>query len=163
MAKKKENPKDLSESPDMSSKAPVSDKREVNTISIWSILESEEFDKAFKQEIQEFKNSRLNAEIEVSKSHPGAVLKRHPLSTLILEDFNSDPDGMVVEYLRIMAKKSNLSASKRSAIKAFISPIVQEIAKKWTNQMFEEKNKQEEKPKAKRKRKSTTKKQADND
>lgn len=161
MAKKKENPKDLPESPDMSSKAPVSDKREVNTISIWSILESEEFDKAFKQEIQEFKNNRLNAEIEVSKNHPGAVLKRHPLSTLILEDFKSDPDGMVVEYLRIMAKKSSLSASKRSAIKAFISPIVQEIAKKWTNQMFEKK--QEEKPKAKRKRKTTTKKQADND
>ena len=153
MAKKKDIALAPSESVPMAKKQVVLDKKETNTISIWSILESEDFAKDFKARIAELKEKREEASREAEYEH--CKLKRTPLDS-VFEKFEPDEDGIVHEFVKIMAKKSNLSSGEREAVKWLVSPVINTIAKEWTNKLFDEKAKKvEEKPKRK---KSTTKK-----
>lgn len=156
MAKKKDIALAPSESAPMAKKQVVLDKKETNTISIWSILESEDFAKAFKARIAELKEKREEASREAEYEH--CKLKRTPLDS-VFEKFELDEDGIVLEFVKIMAKKSNLSSGERDAVKWLVSPVINTIAKAWTNKLFDEKAKKaEEKPKRK---KSTTKKKTE--
>lgn len=156
MAKKKDIALAPSESVPMTKKQVVLDKKETNTISIWSILESEDFAKAFKLRIAELKEQREGASREAAYEH--CKLKRTPLDS-VFEKFESDEDGIVLEFVKILAKKSNLSSGEREAVKWLVSPVINTIAKEWTNKLFDEKAKKaEEKPK---KKKATTKKKTE--
>lgn len=153
MAKKKDIALAPSESVPMAKKQVVLDKKETNTLSIWSILESEDFAKAFRVRVAELKEKREEASREAAYEH--CKLKRIPLDS-VFEKFELDEDGIVLEFVKILAKKSNLSSGEREAVKWLVSPVINTIAKEWTNKLFDEKAKKaEEKPKRK---KSTTKK-----
>ena len=156
MAKKKDIALAPSESAPMTKKQVVLDKKETNTISIWSILESEDFAKAFRLRIAELKEKREEASREAAYEH--CKLKRTPLDS-VFEKFELDEDGIVLEFVKILAKKSNLSSGEREAVKWLVSPVINTIAKEWTNKLFDEKAKKaEEKPKRK---KATTKKKTE--
>ena len=153
MAKKKDIALAPSESVPMAKKQVVLDKKETNTLSIWSILESEDFAKAFRVRVAGVKEKREEASREAAYEH--CKLKRIPLDS-VLKKFSLDEDGIVLEFVKILAKKSNLSSGEREAVKWLVSPVINTVAKEWTNKLFDEKDKKaEEKPKRK---KSTTKK-----
>lgn len=156
MAKKKDIALAPPESVPMAKKQVVLDKKETNTISIWSILESEDFAKAFRVRVAELKEKRGEASREAEYEH--CKLKRTPLDS-VFEKFELDEDGIVLEFVKILAKKSNLSSGEREAVKWLVSPVINTIAKEWTNKLFDEKAKKaEEKPKRK---KATTEKKTE--
>lgn len=157
MIKKKDIALAPSGSAPMAKKQVVLDKKETNTISIWSILESEDFAKDFRVRIAEIKEKREEASREAEYEH--CRLKRTPLDS-VLEKFSMDEDGIVLEFVKILAKKSDLSSAEREAVKWLVSPVINTIAKEWTNKLFDEKaQKTEEKPKTK---KATNKKKVTN-
>lgn len=154
MAKKKDIALAPSESVPVTKKQVVLYKKETNAISIWSILESEDFDKAFRVRIAEIKEKREEASREAAYEH--CRLKRTPLDS-VLEKFAHDEDGIVLEFVKILAKKSDLSSEEREAVKWLVSPVINNIAKDWTNKLFDEKAQKEEK-KAKTKKGTNKKK-----
>mgnify|MGYP003288916159 CR=1 FL=1 len=161
MAKKKDIALAPSESAPMAKKRVVLNKKETNTISIWSILESEDFAKAFRVRIAELKEKREEASREAAYEH--CKLKRIPLDS-VFEKFALDEDGIVLEFVKIMAKKSDLSSGEREAVQWLVSPVINTIAKDWTNKLFDEKAPKAEKPKAKKdpsKKKVTNKKKTE--
>lgn len=155
MAKKKDIALAPSESAPMAKKQVVLDKKETNTVSIWSILESEDFAKAFEVRVAELKEKREEASREAAYEH--CRLKRIPLDS-VLEKFAHDEDGIVLEFVKILAKKSDLSSGEREAVKWLVSPVINTIAKEWTNKLFDEKAQKEEGKKSKTKKATNKKK-----
>lgn len=111
-----------------------------NTLSIWTILESEEFNK-------EYLAARTRLKNEIAKAQSGGLkVRRFPLLNVI-QSTEDDPDSMVIEYVRILGKSSSLSAGQRRAILKFIIPIIKQTARILTDRAIAGKEKNTQKAK----------------
>lgn len=132
---KKEKPKANNKSA-LNTKKPIATKKNKpdNVLSIWSILGSKEFHKEYLAARNRFKK-------EIDKAQSGGLkLFRFPLLNVI-RSTESDPDAMVVEYVRILGKVSSLPAGQRKAILSFIEPIIKQTARILTDRAIAEKEK----------------------
>lgn len=116
--KRKQNPDGMIKTQEVKVEAPV-------TITIWTVLESDEFEKHLTDTMHSLVASRGEA---IMKLQPGTRLKQTPIGH-VLDQYSSNLSNMVIEFIKILGNKSKQPAAIRKVICQIIEPLVKQTAK----------------------------------